>query len=39
MELCSGGELLEKIRYEGSFSEKKAAEIMKEILSAVNYCH
>ncbi|CAD8110074.1 unnamed protein product [Paramecium sonneborni] len=38
-ELCTGGELFEKIRYEGSFSEKKAAEILKQILSAVNYCH
>ncbi|CAD8205468.1 unnamed protein product [Paramecium pentaurelia] len=38
-ELCTGGELFDKIRAEGSFSEKKAAEIMKQILSAVNYCH
>ncbi|CAD8100160.1 unnamed protein product [Paramecium primaurelia] len=38
-ELCTGGELFDKIRHEGSFSEKKAAEIMKQILSAINYCH
>ncbi|CAD8076539.1 unnamed protein product [Paramecium primaurelia] len=38
-ELCDGGDLFEKIRQEGSLSEKKAAEIMKQILSAVNYCH
>ncbi|CAD8079716.1 unnamed protein product [Paramecium primaurelia] len=38
-ELCTGGELFDKIRAEGSFSEKKASEIMKQILSAVHYCH
>ncbi|CAD8109050.1 unnamed protein product [Paramecium sonneborni] len=38
-ELCTGGELFDKIRQEGSFSEKKAADIMKQILSAINYCH
>ncbi|CAD8178240.1 unnamed protein product [Paramecium pentaurelia] len=38
-ELCDGGDLFEKIRQEGSLSEKKAADIMKQILSAVNYCH
>lgn len=39
MELCSGGELYEKIQKEGNFPEKKAAEIFKQILSVVNYCH
>ena len=38
-ELYSGGELLDKIIEMKSFSEKKAAEAMKQILSAVNYCH
>ena len=38
-ELCSGGELFDKIIEERHFSEKRAAEIMQQILSAVFYCH
>ncbi|CAD8185028.1 unnamed protein product [Paramecium octaurelia] len=38
-ELCTGGDLFDKLSQEGSLSEKKAAEIMKQILSAINYCH
>jgi calcium-dependent protein kinase len=38
-ELCTGGELFDKIQDETSFSENKAAEIMKQVLSAVFYCH
>ncbi len=40
-EYCNGGELFDKVSYmEGSdFNEKFAAETMKQILSAVNYCH
>ena len=35
----TGGELLEKIKSLSFFSEKLAAESMKQILSAIQYCH
>lgn len=38
-ELCVGGELFDKIQEEKQFSEKRAAQIMKQILSAIFYCH
>ena len=38
-ELCSGGELFDKIVDSGSFSEAKAATYMKDILSVISYCH
>ncbi|EGR33828.1 protein kinase domain protein [Ichthyophthirius multifiliis] len=38
-ELCTGGELFDKIIDEHQFNEKKAAETTYQILSAVNYCH
>ncbi|CAD8175812.1 unnamed protein product [Paramecium octaurelia] len=38
-ELCQGGELFDKLASEKNFTEKKAAEIMKQVLSAVTYCH
>lgn len=38
-ELYTGGELLEKIVELKHFTEKDAAHVMKQILSAVNYCH
>jgi len=38
-ELCSGGELFDKIAEEQYFSETDAAKIIKQILSSVNYCH
>eukprot|EP00826_Nyctotherus_ovalis_P049525 TRINITY_DN599_c0_g3_i6.p1 TRINITY_DN599_c0_g3~~TRINITY_DN599_c0_g3_i6.p1 ORF type:complete len:550 (-),score=147.22 TRINITY_DN599_c0_g3_i6:103-1752(-) len=38
-EYCSGGELYDRIIAMKSFSERKAAELMKQILSAVTYCH
>ncbi|CAG9311624.1 unnamed protein product [Blepharisma stoltei] len=39
MEYCSGGELFSKISKEHFFSEKEAAKVMYELLSAVTYCH
>merc|ERR1719326_2769382 len=39
MELCTGGELFDRIIEEEKFSEKKAAHIMKQILAAIFYCH
>ena len=38
-ELCKGGELFDEIAKEGSFSEQKAAGIIKQILMSVAYCH
>lgn len=38
-ELCTGGELFEKISQEQQFSERDAANIIKQVLSAINYCH
>ncbi|KRX04829.1 Protein kinase-like domain [Pseudocohnilembus persalinus] len=38
-ELCTGGELFDKIMEEKQFSEQKSADIFKQILQAVNYCH
>jgi calcium-dependent protein kinase len=38
-EMCTGGELFDRIQEEGHFSERKAAMIMRQILSAVFYCH
>jgi calcium-dependent protein kinase len=37
--LCYGGELFDKISEEQFFSERDAANIMKQVLSAINYCH
>jgi calcium-dependent protein kinase len=38
-ELLSGGELFEKIIKMKKFTEKEAAVIMRQIISAINYCH
>ena len=38
-ELCKGGELYDEVIKIGSFSEQKAAHIIKQILQAVAYCH
>ncbi|CAD8210826.1 unnamed protein product [Paramecium octaurelia] len=38
-EYLSGGELFERIKAMTIFNEKKAAEYMRQILSAVMYCH
>lgn len=38
-EYCSGGELFDKIQEFHSFSEKQAAEYMRQIVSAIYYCH
>jgi len=38
-ELCVGGELFDEIINRGSFSEKDSANVIKQVLSAVNYCH
>lgn len=39
MELCEGGDLFSNIKQSRYFAEEKAAHIMRQILSAVNYMH
>lgn len=39
MQLCTGGELFDKISKSGNFNEKKAADTIRQILSAIFYCH
>lgn len=39
LELCKGGELFDRIIDEGYFSEMAAGVIMRQILSALYYCH
>lgn len=39
MEYCGGGEILKKITKLNYFSEKIVAKIMKQLLSAIAYCH
>lgn len=38
-EYCSGGELFDKIKSLTHFTERMAAEYMKQLLSAIFYCH
>jgi calcium-dependent protein kinase len=38
-EICEGGELFDCIAEKGHFTEKDAALVMKQILSAINYSH
>lgn len=39
MELCAGGELFDRIIARGYYSEKDAAEIIRQIGNVVNICH
>ncbi|KAL8195203.1 hypothetical protein R6Q57_025606 [Mikania cordata] len=39
MELCPGGRLLDQMREDGLFSEQKAANLMKELMLVLKYCH
>ncbi|XP_077220002.1 calcium-dependent protein kinase 29 [Tasmannia lanceolata] len=39
MELCSGGELFDRITAKGSYSEKAAATIFRQIVNVVHVCH
>lgn len=38
-ELCTGGELFDEILKRKQFSEKDAALVIKQVLSAIAYCH
>ncbi|CAL5384018.1 unnamed protein product [Camellia sinensis] len=39
MELCSGGRLIDQMASEGRYSEHRAANIFKEIVLVIKYCH
>lgn len=39
MEICTGGELFDRIIEKEYFSERYAAKVFKQILQAINYCH
>lgn len=39
MELCLGGELFDRITAKGSYSEREAASISKQIVNVVHACH
>ncbi|PIN07675.1 Ca2+/calmodulin-dependent protein kinase, EF-Hand protein superfamily [Handroanthus impetiginosus] len=39
MELCSGGELFDRITAKGSYSEREAARIGRQIVNVVHVCH
>ena len=39
MELLEGGELLDRIRNQQSFTEAEASGIMKQLVSVVNHLH
>mmetsp|Transcript_16118 Transcript_16118/g.13654 ORF Transcript_16118/g.13654 Transcript_16118/m.13654 type:complete len:156 (-) Transcript_16118:463-930(-) len=39
LELCSGGELFDRITNKGSFAEAEAIEAFQQIMHAINYCH
>ncbi|KAJ4700600.1 putative Calcium-dependent protein kinase [Melia azedarach] len=39
MELCSGGELFDRIIAKGSYSEREAANICRQVVNVVHVCH
>ncbi|EAZ51204.1 hypothetical protein [Cryptosporidium parvum Iowa II] len=39
MELCTGGELFDRLSHVGRFSERVTAHLIKQMLSAISYCH
>ncbi|KAF5747197.1 putative calcium-dependent protein kinase [Tripterygium wilfordii] len=39
MELCSGGELFDRIIAKGTYSEKEAAKIIRQVVNVVHVCH
>ncbi|KAL8272610.1 hypothetical protein Esti_003499 [Eimeria stiedai] len=39
MELCSGGELYERLAKKKKYSERDASRIARQMLAAINYCH
>ncbi|XP_071730412.1 serine/threonine-protein kinase PEPKR2-like [Rutidosis leptorrhynchoides] len=39
MELCSGGRLIDQMTKEGRYSEQRAANIFKQLMMVIKYCH
>ncbi|KAL4614896.1 hypothetical protein ACB092_07G085900 [Castanea dentata] len=39
MEFCSGGRLLDGMAREGQYSEHRAANVLKELILVIKYCH
>eukprot|EP00257_Ricinus_communis_P024773 XP_025012187.1 serine/threonine-protein kinase PEPKR2 [Ricinus communis] len=39
MELCSEGRLIDQMVEEGQYSEQRAANIFKDVMSVIKYCH
>ncbi|KAF7829530.1 Calcium-dependent protein kinase 29 [Senna tora] len=39
MELCSGGELFDRIIAKGNYSEREASELFRQIVTVVHVCH
>jgi serine/threonine protein kinase len=39
MEFLEGGELFQKIKNQGAFSEMEAANLIRQVASAIEYCH
>ena len=38
MEMCTGGELFDKISAEGNFTERDSAHMFRQMMNAVSYC-
>ncbi|XP_062192291.1 serine/threonine-protein kinase PEPKR2-like [Phragmites australis] len=39
MELCRGGRLLDEVSREGRLSERRAANVIRELMAVLKYCH
>jgi calcium-dependent protein kinase len=39
MELCSGGELFDRIKSQGNYSEKDAAKVLRQMFEGIRYMH
>ncbi|CAI0447930.1 unnamed protein product [Linum tenue] len=39
MEFCSGGRLIDQMVKEGQYSEQRAANIFKDVMLVIKYCH